>query len=336
MPRKRMRDPCFLDRLFFGTSSFSRPARRERYIVPVYYPSNPGGLESATPGNEQPQRPKKVHFASPEPSGSDDTAEDSSTRADDSTGSDTVSGSEDAAESESDTPPPTDKKATAGNSADAKMKKDKSGSKAKSKDKAQGKAKDQDRAKGKQQQEEKGKDRSKREGDEGNSNKKEKKRKRRGRKVVLYIPDSDSSESSEESSSSSGSDEEDEKDEKDGKDEKDEKDEKEEKDEKAEKAEDAAKEEDSSSRPFDFPEEYARSKEYFYRHVLAELYPDRLRIEPDGEFWSADDCAVLATLEARQRALRWKHLQSEFHNATGRMVPLDLLKAKVESAEELR
>ncbi|RYP24463.1 hypothetical protein DL765_000483 [Monosporascus sp. GIB2] len=315
MPRKRMRDPRFLDRLFFGTSSFSRPARRERYIVPVYYPSNPDGLGFATPGNEQSPKPKKVHFASPEPSDSDDTAEGSSTRADDPTASETASGSEDAAGSESGTPPPTDKKATAGNSADAKMKKDKSGSRAKSKDKAQGKAKDKDRAKGKQQQQEKEKDKSKREGNESNSNKKEKKRKRRGRKVVLYIPDSDSSESSEEneeSASPSGSDEED------------------------EKPEYTAEEEDSSSRAFDFPEEYARSKEYFYRHVLAGLYPDRLRIEPDGEFWSADDCAVLATLEARQRALRWKHLQSEFHNATGRMVPLDLLKAKVESAEGLR
>ncbi|RYP91453.1 hypothetical protein DL770_002392 [Monosporascus sp. CRB-9-2] len=315
MPRRRMREPGFLDTLFFGISGFSRPARRERYIVPVYYPSNPGWLESATPGNGQPPRPKKVHFASLEPSVSYETAEDSPTPGDDSTGSETTSGSEDAAESDSDTPPPTDKKATAGNSAEAKMKKDKSGSKAKSKDKAQEKAKDRDGAKGKQQQQEKEKDKSKRKGDEGNNNKK-KKRKGKGRKVVLYIPDSDSSESSEESegSASSGSDEEDKKD---------------------EKPEDAAKEEDSSSLPFDFPEEHARNKEYFYRHVLGGLYPDRLRIEPDGEFWSADDCAVLATLEARQRALRWEHLQSEFYNATGRMVPLGLLKAKVESAEKL-
>ncbi|RYP01164.1 hypothetical protein DL764_006287 [Monosporascus ibericus] len=313
MPRRRMRETSFLDTLFFGTSSFSRTARRERYIVPVYYPGNPGRLESVTPGDEQPQKPKKVHFASPEPGDSDDTAEDSFTPADDSTGSDTTSGSEDAAELGSATPPPTDKKATAGNSAEAKMKKDKSGSKAKSKDKAQGKAKDQDRAKGKQQQQqEKEKDESKRKGDEGKKNKK--KRKRKGRKVVLYIPDSDSSESSEEneeSASSSGSDVQD------------------------EKPGDAAKEDDYSSSPFDFPEEHARSKEYFYRHVLRGMYPVQLRIEPDGEFWSADDCRVLATLEARQRALRWEHLQSEFHNATGRMVPLDLLKAKVESAEEL-
>ncbi|RYP42415.1 hypothetical protein DL767_000337 [Monosporascus sp. MG133] len=315
MPRRRMREPGFLDTLFFGISSFSTPARRERYIVPVYYLGNPGWLESATPGNEQPQRTKKVHFASPEPSDSDDAAEDSSTPADDSTGSETTSGSEDAAASDSDTPPPTAKKATAGNSAEAKMKKEKSGGKAKSKDKAQGKAKDQDRAKGKQQQQqEKEKDKSKRKSDEGNN--KKKKRKRKGRKIVLYIPDSDSSESSEENEEStpSGSDEEDQKD---------------------EKPEDAAKEEDHPPLPFNFPEEHARSKEYFYRHVLRGLYPDRLRIEPDGEFWSADDCAILATLEARQRALRWEHLQSEFHNATGRMVPLDLLKAKVESAEKL-
>ncbi|RYP77130.1 hypothetical protein DL771_001420 [Monosporascus sp. 5C6A] len=315
-----MREPCFLDRLFLGTSSFSRPARRERYIVPVYYPGNPGRLESATPGNEQSQEAKKVHFASPEPSCSDDTAEDSSTPADGSTGSETPSGSQDAAKSDCGTPPPTDKKATAGSSDEAKMKKNRSGSKAKSRDKAQGKAKDQDRAKGKQQQQQqqgKEKDESKREGDEGNNKRKKKKRKRKGRKVVLYIPDSDSSESSEEneeSGSISGGDK---------------------KDEKDEKPEDAAKEDDSSSVPFDFPEEHARSKEYFYRHVLAGLYPDQLRIEPDGEFWSADDCAILATLEARQRALRWERLQSEFHNATGRMLPLDLLKAKVESAEKL-
>ena len=82
---------------------------------------------------------------------------------------------------------------------------------------------------------------------------------------------------------------------------------------------------------YDHEEQRAYSRDYFHRHVLREQYPDRLKITPDRAF-SADDCAILANLEARQHALRYHHLQADFCNATGRMLPLDFIKAKVESA----
>ena len=96
----------------------------------------------------------------------------------------------------------------------------------------------------------------------------------------------------------------------------------------------AAVKEKEASEPLnedDYEEQRAYSKNHFYRHVLREQYPDRLKIKPDKAF-SADDCAILANLEARQHALRYHPLQAEFCNATGRMLPLDFIKAKVESS----
>ena len=82
---------------------------------------------------------------------------------------------------------------------------------------------------------------------------------------------------------------------------------------------------------YDYEEQRAHSKDYFYRHVLREQYPDRLKIKPNRLF-DADDCDLLATLEARQHALKYHYLQADFCNATGRMLPLALLREQVQSA----
>ena len=96
----------------------------------------------------------------------------------------------------------------------------------------------------------------------------------------------------------------------------------------------AAVKEKEASEPLnedDYEEQRAYSKNHFYRHVLREQYPDRLKIKPDKAF-SADDCAILANLEARQHALKYHYLQADFCNATGRMLPLALLREQVQSA----
>ncbi|TLS29440.1 hypothetical protein PpBr36_01565 [Pyricularia pennisetigena] len=48
-----------------------------------------------------------------------------------------------------------------------------------------------------------------------------------------------------------------------------------------------------------------------------------------GNGWTAEDCAVLGTLERKRRVERWLNLQANFYNATGRMVSIELLKDKV-------
>ncbi|TLD27307.1 hypothetical protein PspLS_05316 [Pyricularia sp. CBS 133598] len=48
-----------------------------------------------------------------------------------------------------------------------------------------------------------------------------------------------------------------------------------------------------------------------------------------GNGWTAEDCAVLGTLERKRRVERWLDLQANFYNATGRMVSIEVLKDKV-------
>ena len=85
------------------------------------------------------------------------------------------------------------------------------------------------------------------------------------------------------------------------------------------------------SRPYSYEDEQAYSKNFFHRHVLSEMYPDKLKIKPNRAF-DADDCALIANLEARQHALKYHYLQAEFCNVTGRMVPLEALRDTIESA----
>ena len=60
---------------------------------------------------------------------------------------------------------------------------------------------------------------------------------------------------------------------------------------------------------------------------LGRLYPAEAALVPDAQ-WSRADCEVLAALDAKHCADRWLELQAGFYNATGRMVPLEVLRAK--------
>ncbi|KAI0122960.1 hypothetical protein BJ170DRAFT_119409 [Xylariales sp. AK1849] len=75
-------------------------------------------------------------------------------------------------------------------------------------------------------------------------------------------------------------------------------------------------------------EERQANKHFIYHQVYGELYPNHKTYEPD-DFWSEDDCKILAIIEAKQQELKWKYIQAEFFNATGRMVASELIKHKL-------
>ncbi|KAK5630804.1 hypothetical protein RRF57_006519 [Xylaria bambusicola] len=77
----------------------------------------------------------------------------------------------------------------------------------------------------------------------------------------------------------------------------------------------------------DEAQEYWESRRYQADTVYGQMYPDQKTLKPD-RFYSESDCRVLAGLEARYRANKWKHIQAEFCNVTGRMVEAEILKAK--------
>ncbi|KAI0600422.1 hypothetical protein F4775DRAFT_590365 [Biscogniauxia sp. FL1348] len=79
--------------------------------------------------------------------------------------------------------------------------------------------------------------------------------------------------------------------------------------------------------------EHWAHQRYLYNVVYSAMFPDQRPLRPDAH-WSAADCRTLAVLEARRRALWWRFLQSDFHNATGRVVDPDVLRAKFEEADE--
>ncbi|KAK1770532.1 hypothetical protein QBC33DRAFT_512278 [Phialemonium atrogriseum] len=68
--------------------------------------------------------------------------------------------------------------------------------------------------------------------------------------------------------------------------------------------------------------------------LLGRMYDDTFanKIQSDDHF-SPLDCRVLGLLYSKREADHWLELQSAFYNATGRMVPYQLLKRKIEEAE---
>lgn len=66
----------------------------------------------------------------------------------------------------------------------------------------------------------------------------------------------------------------------------------------------------------------------YWIHVLGHTFPPRRGFVPDAA-WSAADCRILAVIESKYDALRYKQYQADFFNATGRMVSADLIRAKM-------
>lgn len=80
------------------------------------------------------------------------------------------------------------------------------------------------------------------------------------------------------------------------------------------------------------PHQYRR--EEVSAALLGRMYDDTFanKIQSDDNF-SPLDCRVLGLLYSKREADHWLELQSAFYNATGRMVPYQLLKRKIEEAE---
>ncbi|KAF7545291.1 hypothetical protein G7Z17_g9296 [Cylindrodendrum hubeiense] len=72
---------------------------------------------------------------------------------------------------------------------------------------------------------------------------------------------------------------------------------------------------------------------YLQDHIYADLYPAAIHPEPDA-YLGKRDCELLAAIDSKQKRSRWLEMQANFFNVTGRMVPLDAIRARCERAEE--
>ncbi|KAM0286006.1 hypothetical protein ACHAQH_001195 [Verticillium albo-atrum] len=85
--------------------------------------------------------------------------------------------------------------------------------------------------------------------------------------------------------------------------------------------------------PIAHERERRRQDRFMQRHLWAALYPRRGTAEAEDfadRGFSRRDRRLLAELEDRRIGNRWLEMQANFFNATGRMLPLHLIKAKLE------
>lgn len=76
-----------------------------------------------------------------------------------------------------------------------------------------------------------------------------------------------------------------------------------------------------------------RQKRYMHKHVHSALYGHAIYPEPD-QYFSQRDCDVLATIESKYKQGKYLEMQANFHNVTGRMIPLSIIRSKCEHAEQ--
>ncbi|KAM0558419.1 hypothetical protein ACHAPJ_004609 [Fusarium lateritium] len=89
---------------------------------------------------------------------------------------------------------------------------------------------------------------------------------------------------------------------------------------------------ESSSRfGYGDPEKQKEMK-YLQDHIYKELYPAEIHPEPDT-YLGKRDCELLATIDSKYKRSRWLEMQANFYNVTGRMVPLEAIRARCERAE---
>lgn len=94
----------------------------------------------------------------------------------------------------------------------------------------------------------------------------------------------------------------------------------------------SSSEDDSDSDDSDDSEgERAEQKRFLYHEYWSELYPKQKTYKPDRH-WTEGDCKVLAVIEAKDEALKYKRMQADFFNATGRMVSEEIIKHKMQKS----
>jgi hypothetical protein len=89
---------------------------------------------------------------------------------------------------------------------------------------------------------------------------------------------------------------------------------------------------DSSDSDFDHEAEREEQKRFVYHDYWSELYPDQKTYAADSH-WTEGDCKVLAVIEAKDEALKFKRIQADFFNATGRMISDEIIKFKLQQAQ---
>ncbi|KAK2936335.1 hypothetical protein FoTM2_004279 [Fusarium oxysporum f. sp. vasinfectum] len=98
-------------------------------------------------------------------------------------------------------------------------------------------------------------------------------------------------------------------------------------------ADEAKDESDDDSSLFRYGDREKREQmKYLQEHVYGAMYPPYIHPQPDA-YLGKRDCALLATIDSKYKRSRWLEMQANFYNVTGRMVPLESLKARCERAE---
>lgn len=85
----------------------------------------------------------------------------------------------------------------------------------------------------------------------------------------------------------------------------------------------------SSEEVFDHEADREEQKRFLYHEYWSEMYPDQKLYEAD-KCWTEGDCKVLAVIEAKDEALKYKRMQADFFNATGRMISEEVIKYKMQ------
>lgn len=97
-------------------------------------------------------------------------------------------------------------------------------------------------------------------------------------------------------------------------------------------AEDGSSSSSDEEEEFDHEAERQAQKQFLYLEYWSELYPAQKTYQAD-KFWSKADCKTLAVIEAKDEALKFKRMQAEFFNATGRMLAEDIIKHKMQRGD---
>jgi hypothetical protein len=78
--------------------------------------------------------------------------------------------------------------------------------------------------------------------------------------------------------------------------------------------------------------EKEKQRRYLQDHIYKEMYPAEIHPKPDA-YLGKRDCDILASIDSKYKKSRWLEMQANFYNATGRMIPLEAIRARCERAE---
>ncbi|CAI6100452.1 unnamed protein product [Clonostachys chloroleuca] len=78
--------------------------------------------------------------------------------------------------------------------------------------------------------------------------------------------------------------------------------------------------------------EIRRQKKYLQKHIRAKMFPPDKYPRADETF-SQEDCEILASVESQYKRSKCLEMQANFYNVTGRLVPIELIRARCEKEE---